>query len=213
MKTAILLLVAAMGLGGCATNDYALYAESNAKMQIAKSNAESEKYKAMSAIAASGTEAAKVAAVMAIALGGQATANGAAQLSAPQQSNALQWAQVLVPGLTQVAGIAANMRVATVQSNNATTLGVSTNESFVGIAGKIQAPAANNTTTTTETLSGTGVLGSGTYNTTDSHNNVPVVVTPVVQVTPTVINPTIVPPVVTQNPVVCTDVGGVVTCK
>jgi hypothetical protein len=35
------------------------------------------------------------------------------------------------------------------QSNNATTLGVSTNAAFVGLAGKIQAPAANVTTTST----------------------------------------------------------------
>jgi hypothetical protein len=164
-KTLLIVAMAVLTLGGCATNEYAMYAEANAKMAIARSNAEAEKYKAMSAIAASGTEAAKVAAVMAIALGGQSNAGGQQTMSAPQASQALQWAQVLVPGFTQVAGIAANMRVATVQSNNATALGISTNESFVGIAGKIQAPG----TITTNTMSGTGVLGTGTYTTTDSH--------------------------------------------
>jgi hypothetical protein len=43
------------------------------------------------------------------------------------------------------------------QSDNSTALGVSTNQAFVGMAGKIQAPAA------TMTLNGTGVLGSGSY--------------------------------------------------
>jgi hypothetical protein len=43
------------------------------------------------------------------------------------------------------------------QSDNATALGMSTNSAFLGMASQIQAPAPN------MTLSGTGVLGSGSY--------------------------------------------------
>jgi hypothetical protein len=44
------------------------------------------------------------------------------------------------------------------QSDNATALGISTNNAFVGMASQIQAPAANVTT-----IGGNGVIGAGTY--------------------------------------------------
>jgi hypothetical protein len=56
------------------------------------------------------------------------------------------------------------------QSNNSARVAISTNETFYGLAGKIQAPVvttpqANVTSNTSYTLSGTGVLGSGSYST------------------------------------------------
>lgn len=205
------LLLSLLVLAGCASNDYALYADTAAKTEIARHNADAARYKAMSDIASSGTEAAKVAAVIAMALG-QGTSTQASRLQAPQASEALQWAQVLVPGLTQIAGIAANARVAQVQSNNAARVAESTNNTFAGIAGKIQAPAANVMTTDShaQTLTGTGTLGSGAYETTDSHQTfatpavvTPTVVTPVVQVVPTVITPVIpIVPIVVTAPLV-----------
>lgn len=170
MKKYYLLLVVL--LAGCtSTEQYKMYADSHAQMETAKYNAEAAKYKAMSDIANNGTEAAKVAAVMAIALGGNSGGNKTNGLQAPQQSEALQWAQILVPGVIQTVGIVANRQVAINQSNNAASVANSTNAAFVGMAGKIQAPAANVTTTTnntdnhTQTLSGTGTLGSGAYST------------------------------------------------
>jgi hypothetical protein len=53
--------------------------------------------------------------------------------------------------------IGTNARLSMRQSDNATKLGISTNNAFVGMASQIQAPAPN------MTLSGTGVLGSGSY--------------------------------------------------
>jgi hypothetical protein len=103
---------------------------------------------------------------MALALGQNGTAQ-AQTIQAPRESGALQWASVLVPGLTNLYSIAANTRVSMAQSDNSARVAMSTNESFVGIAGKIQAPVANVTTTTT--LSGTGTMGAGSYTTTDSH--------------------------------------------
>jgi hypothetical protein len=52
-------------------------------------------------------------------------------------------------------------QVGIVQSNNATTLGVSTNAAFVGLAGKIQAPAANVTTTTSTSIGANSGANSG----------------------------------------------------
>jgi hypothetical protein len=171
----VVLAAAAGLLAGCASQDYALYAKAQGDVDVARHQADAAKYKAMADIAASGDPSAKVAAVMALALGGQGGGPGGAQpLQAPQASTALQWAQVLVPGLTQIAGISANMRVGLAQSDNGAKVAVSTNETFGAIAGRIQAPAANITTTTTTT-------------TTDSHNTdnhtvtpAPVVSTPLV---------------------------------
>lgn len=51
------------------------------------------------------------------------------------------------------------------QSDNATALGLSTNAAFVGMAGQIQAPAAN------LTIGGNGVIGDGTYTATSINNS------------------------------------------
>ena len=189
-RLTLLIACAALALTGCASNDYALYAKGQAESDTARHNADAAKYKAMADIAATGTDSAKVAAVMALALGAQGSAGQASRLQAPQASSALQWAQVLVPGLTQIAGIAANMQVATTQSNNAARVAESTNASFVGIASQIQAAPTITTTTTT---------------TTDRHDVVtpaPVVVTPVTVIEPTVIAPTVIQPVVQVVPIV-----------
>ncbi len=183
-RLSLLIACAALALAGCASNDYALYAKGQAESDTARHNADAAKYKAMADIAAAGTESAKVAAVMALALGAQGSTGQGNRLQAPQASSALQWAQVLVPGLTQIAGIAANMQVATTQSNNAARVAESTNASFVGIASQIQAAPTITTTTTT-----------------DRHDVVtpaPVVVTPVTPIVPTVIAPTVITPTVIQ---------------
>ena len=170
MKNLFLAAMLSLSLVGCATNDYEMYAENHAKIEIAKANADAERYKAMSAIAQSGDTSAKVAAVVALSINGNSS-NGSKQdnMAAPQANTALQWASILVPGVTQIYGISANMRVAMNQSDNMAKVAVSTNDTFTGIAGKIQAPAANLTTNTT--LSGTGVLGNGTYSTSANQAN------------------------------------------
>jgi len=111
-------------------------------------------------------------------MGGQAPQQSQA-LAAPQRSDALMWASVLVPAVTQAYSIAKSADVAINASNNAYMTSASTTAGFVGIASQIQAPViaapvlpqanvSTVTTTTTsadQTLSGTGVLGSGTYST------------------------------------------------
>lgn len=184
-------VVAVLALTGCATNDYALYSKAQSDIETSRHNADAAKYKAMSEIAASGSEAAKVAAVMAMAIGQGASGKGSA-LQAPQASTALQWASVLVPGLTQIAVMGFNTKAQIAQSNNAAAVAISTNGAFVGIAGQIQAPAANITTTTTTTATTTTdrhdiVNTTDSYNTTDRHDIINPA--PVVVVTPVVILP------------------------
>lgn len=175
----ILAAILVLSLSGCATEQYAQYAKSYEASAVAQANA-------LKAIAESGSDTAKVAAVMALMSG-----QNSRSLQAPQ-NEALQWASILVPSLTQAYGIARNADVAMNSSNNAALVANGTNAAFLGMAGKIQAPAANVTTT----LSGTGNLGSGTYSTTDNHTTTPtpvitpVVFPPVVEVTPIVIQPT-----------------------
>ena len=182
-----ILILAALVLAGCASPDYAQYSKAQTDIATARHSADAARYRALSDIAATGDSSAKVAAVMALALG----ANTAQQpvIQGPQPNQALQWASILVPGLTQVAGMRFNYLSQQVQSNNATTLGLSTNNAFVGLAGKIQAPGSTFTSTTT--LSGTGNLGSGTYSTTDRNDvtTQAAPITPIVQIVPTVLQP------------------------
>jgi hypothetical protein len=190
--------IIALSLVGCASPDYAQYSKSMQEIAASKNSADTEKYKALASIAASGDSTAKVAAVMALSSLGGAT-QGQSALMQPQPNVALQWASILVPGLTQVAGMRYNYMSQSVSSNNATALGMSTNTTFSAIAGKIQAP------TTITTLSGTGTLGSGAYSTSDNHSisteapfAVPTVVTPTVIQPVTIIEPTVVTPTVIQ---------------
>lgn len=192
MKTLPILAIAAL-LTGCAANDYAAYTATQQAIATAKAQADTARYQALATIASTGTDSARVAAVMALALGA-GSQQPAAPIAAPQPNQALQWASILVPGLTQVAGMRYSFLSQQTQSNNATALGLSTNATFQGIAGRIQAPGS----VTTNTLSGTGTLGGGSYSLTDRHDTTTQAapITPVVQIVPTVIQPTVLQPTV-----------------
>jgi hypothetical protein len=208
-------------LAGCATN-YDNYAEANVKIAQARAQAESEKYKAMAAIASTGDAAAKVAAVMSMALG---QPNQPQQQLAPPKSAAdttLQAIATLLPSIAQIYGInrqvalgmeqvRGNVAIQQTVSNASVMTARSTNDTFASLASKIQAPAANVTTTTntdnthTPTVVTTekAVIVDPKIVTTDKA----IIVDPKV-VNPTVVNPTVVQPVVVRpeivNPVVVT---------
>ena len=147
----IALILCALSLTGCA-HEYAAYAEAH-KAQAA---AQTARYQALADIARQGDTTAKVAAVMSLQMG---SAQQSAQINAPKNwaDYALQWTGLLLPTVGQVYSVNKQTSLGMRQSDNATALGVSTNAAFVGIASQIQAPAAN------VTLSGTGVIGAGTY--------------------------------------------------
>jgi hypothetical protein len=147
-------IIAVLALTGCATNsEYAAYADAH-KAQAA---AQAARYQALADIARQGDTTAKVAAVMSLQMGG---AQQNAQINAPKSwaDHALQWTGLLLPTVGQIYTVNKQTSLGMRQSDNATALGISTNAAFVGIASKIQAPAANVTT-----IGGNGVIGGGSY--------------------------------------------------
>lgn len=194
MKYLIILIFAA--LAGCASPGYEQYLATQQAVAVARSGSDAARYNALASIAKTGDPAASVAAAMALAIGG----NQAPQHIEAPRNELLQWAGILVPAVTQAYAIGKSADVAINASNNAFQTSAATSGAFVGIAGKIQAPAANVSTVTTSTdnsmaMSGTGVLGSGTYSTqanpvtttTSTPVFSPVVVPSVVQITPVVL--------------------------
>jgi hypothetical protein len=179
MKKLLIIIASLLALGGCAsTAEYTQYTDSQLKIETAKYAAEAARYKAMSDIANSGSETAKIAALVAIAVSSSGSHSATAQLRPPEPGGqaALQWASLLIPSVTQMYSIYSNTKLGINQSNNVARVAESTNTTYLGMASKIQAPAvpqANiyTTTTTTDrhdttettTLSGTGVIGAGTY--------------------------------------------------
>jgi hypothetical protein len=180
-------------LAGCATN-YDAYVEAIIKVAEAKARADTEKYKAMAAIASSGDAAAKVAAVMSMALG-QPNQQNQQQITPPRSpaDTTLQAIAAILPSIAQIYGInrqvalgmeqvRGNVAIQQAVSNASVANTSSTNNAFVGIASKIQAPQANVTTTTT---------------TTTDNTHTPTVI----KVEPLIVNPTVVKPEVV-NPVI-----------
>lgn len=149
----IATLLCALALTGCATAEYAAYAEAH-KAQAA---AQTARYQALADIAKQGDTTAKVAAVMSLQMGG---GQQSPQINAPKNwaDYALQWTGLLLPTVGQIYTVNKQTSLGMRQSDNATAVAVSTNNAFVGIASKIQAPAANVTT-----IGGNGVIGSGSY--------------------------------------------------
>jgi len=147
------LAVCALSLTGCATAEYQAYADAH-KAQAA---AQTARFQALADIARQGDTTAKVAAVMSLQMGG---GQQNTQINAPKNwaDYAMQWTGLLLPTIGQVYTINKQTSLGMRQSDNATAVAVSTNAAFVGIAGKIQAPAANVTT-----IGGNGVIGAGSY--------------------------------------------------
>ncbi len=147
------IAVCALSLTGCATKEYQAYADAH-KAQAA---AQTARFQALADIARQGDTTAKVAAVMSLQMGG---GQQNAQIAAPKSwaDHALQWTGLLLPTVGQIYSVNKQTSLGMRQSDNATALGISTNNAFVGMASQIQAPAANVTT-----IGGNGVIGAGTY--------------------------------------------------
>lgn len=155
MKKAITLLCA-VALSGCASTEYAAYI----KAHEAQSIAQAARYQALADIARTGDTTAKVAAVISLQAGGQGQQQSFIAPPKTIGEQALQWASLIVPTAAQVYAVKSQTSVALRQSDNSASIARSTNETFVGIAGKIQAPAAN-VTTTTNSVGRDGVVGNG----------------------------------------------------
>ncbi len=168
-RLCLVLLVSILSLTGCAVDEYARYAEMQERIQTARYTAEAERYKAMAAISVTGDTATKVAAMISMGAFSQGN-NQTAYIPPPKTTweNTKDILGIFVPSIVQGYGIYATNRTAQISSNNSRLTAISTNEAFVGMAGNIQAPGA--TTNTTYTLSGAGVIGNGSYTTTDRND-------------------------------------------
>lgn len=139
-----LLALASPFLAGCASSaEYTAYVEGQKALASARSQAEVARYTALAQIAEAGDTAARVAAVISLQAG---QAGGSAPgLLMPANTTALQWASVLVPGLTHMYTAHQSNRLGMRQSDNAAATAASTNAAFVGLGGLIQAPGATTT--------------------------------------------------------------------
>ena len=140
----LVLTLAAALITGCSTaGDYYKSVDNsnarNVEMVQAHAQAEAARYQALARIAESGDAASRVAAAMALALSGQGLRVQAA-VAQPQQNEALQWASVLVPGVTQGLGIYYSAKTSINASDNATALGINTNATFGRFASEINSP-------------------------------------------------------------------------
>ena len=191
MSQRLLNLIPLLLITGCATDDYARYADSQTAIHAAKANAEGERFKAMALIAQSGDTTAKVAAMM--AMQASRSTDAPIQIAAPKSpmDSLKEWVGMLLPAAVQGYGMYSQSEVAKINSANSAMVSQSTNAAFVGMAGKIQ----GNTDNHSQVLSGVGALGGG-YSVTPAPVVVPTVVAPVVPIVPTVIQPTVIQPVV-----------------
>lgn len=127
----IFAALAALTLAGCATN-YGEYAQAQQAIVKAQSDAETARLLALARIAENGDPASKVGAVVALAVSGQ---RGTVQMQAPQ-NQALEWARVLVPAVTQgyMGYLAAGTQRLSIETEGA-KYGV-TMDALTGVAGK-----------------------------------------------------------------------------
>lgn len=134
-KLKLAVLAIALGLAGCASNDYRLYADTQMKIAQANRDAEIARYQALAKIAETGDSASKVAAVISLNMAGGGAGPRQVPVNPPQSlgDKALQWTSVLLPSLTQFYSINANRQVAITQSNNATAVAQSTNSTFAAM--------------------------------------------------------------------------------
>lgn len=197
-KKVLSISLVALTLGGCANMSeyYQSVDKTNARqVESARAQAEAEtaRYNALARIAESGDSTAKVAATMALALGGNGN-NRQQQLAIPAvpQNEALQWASILVPSVTQLGFAWFNKQVQINSSNNNRSvaeaqigkdvqLGLGAQQTYLGFAKEINDPTV-------------------VTNTTES----------VVVVKPEVVNPEVVTPVVVQPTVITVPSGAVV---
>jgi hypothetical protein len=120
-----------LAIGGCATPGYDQYAAAIKQMAAQQAAAQIAAAEAIKVIAASGDTTAKAIAVLMLGL--QSGQQRQVQME-PPRDNALQWASVILPSLTAVAGGYFGYRVAVTQSNNATTVANHSYDTIGGIS-------------------------------------------------------------------------------
>ena len=132
-RRASLGIALAMLATGCASNAEYFAAIDRANEQAA--TVESARFEALARLAETGDDATRMAAAMALAL----SPGAASSITTPQmpQNQALQWASILVPSLTQIgiAGIGANVSRAQINANRDVSMATTRGFVDLGTAG------------------------------------------------------------------------------
>lgn len=146
-RTLFIIIAALLALTGCTSyGDYyrGIAAANTHQLEVERERAavEGMRINGLVQVAQSGGETAQAMAVMALAGIGGSGALGQARMAVPErpQNEALQWASVLVPGATQIGLTAINARTSMRANDNATRLGIHTNETFARFASEIAKP-------------------------------------------------------------------------
>lgn len=153
----LILTASVFAIVGCVANpQYSEYLNAQANMETARAMAEAERYKAMAEIAKYGDTTTQVAAMMSMQAQGTQGNRSNLNLRAPKSATeeALEWAKILINPLANVTINSSNNSaqmhasdnnriVSIARSEQETAQTISTNEAMSGIAGEIQAPAAN----------------------------------------------------------------------
>jgi hypothetical protein len=181
---AIAAAAAAIVAGGCATTQDGYYKaltaqlEASSRENVARYEADRARVAAIAQIAATGGDTAKTAAVLALAIQGPGASSSSSSaaivpaIPAPRSTGETLWTaflQVADVGL-RAWGIKVGGDVAIRQSDNQAATAIASYGAFTSMGGSIeragiagypyvQAPAPN----ITNTLTGAGVIGSGTY--------------------------------------------------
>jgi hypothetical protein len=113
-----LAAAAALLATGCATG-HAQYYEAVKAVEEAKANAQAAQATAIMNLAASGDAQSKGMALMWFAMQGQKGGGAGPAVMPPPADPVLEWARVLVPGLTNIYSIVENNRTARIASDNA----------------------------------------------------------------------------------------------
>ncbi len=159
-------LAVAASLSGCATEmskDEAKAHEAASVAQVKRAEADKARSDAISTLAAGSGDSARVAGIMALVMSGQSSAP-APQVIQSRRSTT----EVVIDGMLrllglgiQYHGIEAGKDVSIQASRDRAATDQAAFNALANVAGNIQAPQANQTTT--QTLSGTGVIGNGSY--------------------------------------------------
>lgn len=199
MNKTILLLVAifvAAVTSGCASQGgyyAAVQASNQAQIEIAKARAQADeaRYRALADVANTGDPSARVAVAMALALGGgdaKPAAGAQAVAPVPMRSEALEWASILAPTLTNVGLGIVNAATVRHQASMTRDIAVSTNATFGQLGASIKSDVITTSTTTNSVgdYSGSQSGTSGQIGNRSDSTHSPTVVT---QPTPVIVQP------------------------
>jgi hypothetical protein len=131
-KLTAIVALTTVGLGGCATGDYKVYADTQRAIAESQASASVARIDALAEIAKTGDTTARVAAV--ISLNQLQPQNNTTMLRQPDSAGdtLLKWTSVLLPSLTQFYAIGKNTEVAINNSNNARDISIDTNQTMLG---------------------------------------------------------------------------------